>query len=84
MAAMMKSRKGKAATLVPLAMLSAAWTLSLVGVNSADAARTDGEQTVTLSLPPGVVLKGGSYGVQLRIDGKTVPAKVNVAGAAST
>ncbi|RNL62276.1 hypothetical protein EFK50_10855 [Nocardioides marmoriginsengisoli] len=41
MAAIMNSRKGKAVTLVPLAMLSAAWTLSLVGVNSADAARTD-------------------------------------------
>jgi hypothetical protein len=35
----LKSRKSKAATLVPLALLSAAWTASLVGVDTADAAR---------------------------------------------
>jgi membrane-bound lytic murein transglycosylase B len=40
MSALLKSRKSKAATLVPLALLSAAWTASLAGVGSADAART--------------------------------------------
>jgi hypothetical protein len=40
MSAILKSRKGKAATLVPLALLSAAWTASLAGINTADAART--------------------------------------------
>lgn len=37
---LMKSRKSKAVTLVPLALLSAAWTASLAGVDSATAART--------------------------------------------
>jgi membrane-bound lytic murein transglycosylase B len=40
MSAILKSRKGKAATLVPLALLSAAWTASLAGLNTADAAKT--------------------------------------------
>jgi hypothetical protein len=36
---MLKSRKSKAATLVPLALICAAWTASLTGVNTATAAK---------------------------------------------
>lgn len=42
MSALIKSRKGKAATLVPLALLSAAWTASLAGIDeTATAARSE-------------------------------------------
>jgi len=37
MTGLLKSRRGKAATLVPLALISAAWTASLVGIDSASA-----------------------------------------------
>jgi membrane-bound lytic murein transglycosylase B len=40
MPAMLKSRTSKAATLVPLALICAAWTASLTGVDTATAAKT--------------------------------------------
>lgn len=46
MSAMLKGRKSKAASLVPLALLSAAWTASLVGVDTASATRADATPTL--------------------------------------
>ena len=40
MSGLLKSRRSKAATLVPLALISAAWTASLTGVDTASASKT--------------------------------------------
>ena len=67
MSALLKSRKSKAATLVPLALLSAAWTASLAGVDTASATRA------TASELPG----GGS----VPSEAIKAPASVPVPGA---
>ncbi|MFL6024036.1 MAG: lytic transglycosylase domain-containing protein [Marmoricola sp.] len=43
MSGLLKSRKSKAATLVPLALVCAAWTASLTGVDTASASKTTGK-----------------------------------------
>ncbi|MFL6062090.1 MAG: lytic transglycosylase domain-containing protein [Marmoricola sp.] len=67
MSALMKSRKSKAATLVPLALLSAAWTASLAGADTANASRS-----VAKDLPDGTSVP--SQAIQ-------APASVPVPGA---
>ncbi len=51
MSALLTNRRGKAATLVPLALLCAAWTSSLVGVDAATATRS-----VASDLPDGTTV----------------------------
>jgi membrane-bound lytic murein transglycosylase B len=68
MSGLLSSRKGKAATLVPLALLSAVWTASLAGADSAANAAKAGRTT----------LPGGGSVPTAPIAG---PASVPVAGA---
>jgi len=58
MSAMLKGRKSKAASLVPLALLSAAWTATIVGADtSASAARNDGHALPDGSAVPSQAIK---------------------------
>lgn len=57
MSALLKSRKSKAATLVPLALICAAWTSSLVGVNAASADRADAADLPDGSAVPSLAIK---------------------------
>ncbi|MFL6157007.1 MAG: lytic murein transglycosylase [Marmoricola sp.] len=53
----LKSRNAKAATLVPLALLSAAWTASLAGVDTATAAKTGSSALPDGSAVPSQAIK---------------------------
>jgi membrane-bound lytic murein transglycosylase B len=68
MIAQLKSRRSKAATLVPLALLCAAWTASVAGVDTADAAKTPSAHT----LPGGAAVPSRAI---------TAPASVPIPGA---
>ena len=58
MSAMLKGRKSKAASLVPLALLSAAWTASIAGADSAaSAAKNDGRDLPDGSAVPSQAIK---------------------------
>jgi len=57
MSALLKTRKSKAATLVPLALLCAAWTSSLVGVDAATATRSDATDLPDGSAVPSLAIK---------------------------
>jgi len=56
MSSLLKTRKSKAATLVPLALLCAAWTSSLVGVNAASADRSDAAELPDGSAVPSLAI----------------------------
>ncbi|HEX4190098.1 MAG TPA: lytic murein transglycosylase [Marmoricola sp.] len=68
MIAHLKSRRSKAATLVPLALLCAAWTASVAGVDTADAAKPPSAHT----LPGGAAVPSRAI---------TAPASVPIPGA---
>ncbi len=68
MSALLKTRKSKAATLVPLALLCAAWTSSLVGVDAATATRSVASE----ALPDGSAVPSAAI---------QAPASVPVPGA---
>lgn len=57
MSALLKTRKSKATTLVPLALLCAAWTSSLVGVDTATATRSEATDLPDGSAVPSLAIK---------------------------
>jgi membrane-bound lytic murein transglycosylase B len=72
MSAKLKSRKSKAASLVPLALLSAAWTASIAGADStASAARSDGGNLPDGSAVPSQAIKAPA---SVPIPGAIAPA----------
>ncbi|HEX2895622.1 MAG TPA: hypothetical protein VHO29_16590 [Marmoricola sp.] len=72
MSAMLKGRKSKAASLVPLALLSAAWTASIAGADSvASAAKNDGHGLPDGSAVPGQAIKAPA---SVPIPGQIAPA----------
>ncbi|MGO4256501.1 lytic transglycosylase domain-containing protein [Marmoricola sp. RAF53] len=72
MTALLKSRKSKAATLVPLALLSAAWTASLASASStASAAHSDGSDLPDGSAVPSQAIKAPA---SVPIPGAIAPA----------
>ncbi len=57
MSSLLKTRRSKAATLVPLALICAAWTSSLVGVNAASADRSEAAELPDGSAVPSLAIK---------------------------
>lgn len=57
MSALLKTRKSKAATLVPLALVCAAWTSSLVGIDAANAGDSDDAALPDGSAVPSLAIK---------------------------
>jgi hypothetical protein len=72
MSAKLKGRKSKAASLVPLALLSAAWTASIAGADSiASAAKNDGSNLPDGSAVPSEAIKAPA---SVPIPGQIAPA----------
>ena len=72
MSAMLKGRKSKAASLVPLALLSAAWTASIAGADSvASAAKHEGHGLPDGSSVPGKAIKAPA---SVPVPGQIAPA----------
>jgi membrane-bound lytic murein transglycosylase B len=72
MSAKLKGRKSKAASLVPLALLSAAWTASIAGADSiASAAKNDGSNLPDGSAVPSQAIKAPA---SVPIPGQIAPA----------
>ena len=72
MSAKLTGRKSKAASLVPLALLSAAWTASIAGADSiASAAKNDGSNLPDGSAVPSQAIKAPA---SVPIPGQIAPA----------
>ncbi|HEY0902822.1 MAG TPA: hypothetical protein VGE14_02940, partial [Marmoricola sp.] len=81
MSAKPMSRKSKAASLVPLALLSAAWTATIAGADSAaTAARTNGGDLPDGSAVPSQAIKAPA---SVPIPGAIAPAVPNGAADAT-
>jgi hypothetical protein len=68
---MLKGRKSKAASLVPLALLSAAWTATIVGTDSASASKSDGHALPDGSAVPSQAIKAPA---SVPVPGSIAPA----------